>query len=477
MNKNPLAKAIRRVFEKNIVNTAYYFPGSGDNSPEGRQKKQRIDNFIKAINGFLQKSGLAPCNTTDLQLDERKLIHFALQLSGYIRDAQKELHDLQDKYACDPDLIELYQASAHYTVACSGKVPGNKYVFEENKDYCFWKVENPQHLDSSAYTPVENGVSLKPCLIMAMPFHIKPTPEELQKWSYLYMHDSFENRRIFGSEVDVYLAHFPIEQPRGEKFSLALRTIRDPQNFYADTDMRFVVRHFSPLIGKDLQFDRNYRIVDGQPYSPETFKQNMARVTILGYCAGTHHAHRWINAVERLAGQLYSEKDVKQALSNVFVITYAALPMLKENKYSGAHFMSNFENDQMRKEPFIKMFRPQMYEQVKYTGKQAPARITAMPDHRNFIIAHKLAPQLDIIDRKSGIITIPNPENGHHIGFITTPNLSAEDNFPYYQFRTVLENAALGKRGLKVFEVRNFDNADYVLKSYAALAARKDLGH
>ena len=474
MKNNPLAKPIKQVFENNIINTAYYFPSMENNSAESLQKKQRINKFVTAINEFFIKSGLTPCDTTNLELDEKKLIHFALQLSGYIRDAQKELDDLKNQFARDEDLIKLYQASAHYTVACSGKVPGNKYVFEENKDYCFWKIEDPQKLHASKYTAIQDNIAVKPCLIMSMPFHIKPTQDEVQKWSYLYMHDAFRNKNIFGSAVDVYLAHFPIEQPRGEKFSLALQTMKNPQEFYADTDMRFVTRHLSSFIGENLQFDEAYNIIGGKAHSPEEFKQNMSKITIVGYCAGTHHSHRWINAVEHLAKQLYKEKDIKEALSNVFVITYAALPILKENKYSGAHFMSNFENDKMKKEPFIKMFSPETYEKVKYIKDEAPARITTMPDKRNFIIAHKLAPSLEIIDKNSSIITIPNPENGHHIGFITTPNLNAEDNFPSYQFRTVLENAALGKRGIQVFDVREFNDVNYVLKSYSAIAARKD---
>lgn len=473
MNNNPLAKTIGRIFEKNIAETSYYFPNTeyGD-----EQKKQRVTGFVNAINTFLTKSGVPAVNTDHLAIDENKLIHFALQLSGYIRDAQKELHDLKDKYAVDADLIDLYRASAHYTVACSGKVKGNKYYFEESKDYCFWKVENPQNLNTSAYTNADGKTDPKRrCLIMSMPFHIKVSQEEIRKWTYLYMHDSLQNKNIFGSQVDVYLAHFPIEQPRGEKFSLSLQTIRNPKDFFAGVDMKFAIRNLSPFIGKDLRFDADNRIVGGSVYSPEEFKKNLSRLTIMGYCAGSHHAHRWLNALEQLSLQIYDRNTVNEAMKNIFFVSYASLPVQKENKYSGAHFISNFEHDRMQKEPFVKMFRPELYEQVKYTTGSGPARITTLPDRRNFIIAHKLVKELKIIDNLEKIITIPNPENGHHIGFITTPNLASEDNFPYYQFRTVLENAALGKRGVNVFDARNFHNYNQVLQNLAAISNRRSL--
>lgn len=473
MNNNPLAKTIGRIFQKNIADTSYYFPNIGY---EDKQKEQRITAFVNAINAFLTKSGVPAVDTRDLEIDENKLIHFALQLSGYIRDAQKDLHKLKDQYATDPDLIDLYRASAHYTVACSGKVKNNKYYFEESKDYCFWKVEDPQHLKTSDYTDANGKINpRRRCLIMSMPFHIKVTPEEIRKWTYLYMHDSFENKNIFGSEVDVYLAHFPIEQPRGEKFALALQTTRSPENFFSDVDMNFVTRNLSPFIGKNLQFDEKNNIIGGTPYSPEEFKENLSHITLMSYCAGTQHAHRWINVLEHLAKQIYPEDTVKEGMKNIFMVSYASLPMMKENKYSGAHFLSNFENDQMQKEPFVKMFRPELYEKVKYKTGSSPARITTLPDRRNFIIAHKLARELRIIDNMEKITTIPNPENGHHIGFITTPNLASEDNFPYYQFRTVLENASLGKRGVNVFDLRNFHNNNLALQNLATIGNRRSL--
>ena len=45
------------------------------------------------------------------------------------------------------------------------------------------------------------------------------------------------------------------------------------------------------------------------------------------------------------------------------------------------------------------------------------------------------------------------------MGVITHPNANSWHNYPLLQFRTVLENASLGKRGVRVFDKRtNINN-------------------
>ena len=98
-----------------------------------------------------------------------------------------------------------------------------------------------------------------------------------------------------------------------------------------------------------------------------------------------------INAFERLSRQFYSAETTAEALKNIFVVSYAFLPAQKESKYSGVHFMSNFADDNLRKEPFVKMFNPELYEQVKYRqGDGSQARVTQMPDGRNYVVALNL---------------------------------------------------------------------------------------
>lgn len=464
MNNNPLAAAIRNAFIKHVLEKPLVEDRheASQNTIGNILKNKRICLFEQAINRFLTNSGQPPVQMSSQFADEKNLLTFSLQLSGYIRDAQKALDKLSNAHACDPDLINLYRAAAKYSADCSGKIKGSKYVFREHCDYRFWKINNTDTLANAEF--IGGGFSINPQrhnLIISMPFHIKDTQEELQNWSNKFLNDTLDNKRVFGSEVDVYLAHFPIEQPRGEKFALALETIRNPQNYFEEVDMRFVRQHLLHFIGRDIRLDKQNRVIAGQPHNPETFKEN-CRITFLNYCAGGAHVHRWINAFSHVASQLYDRSTTEEALKNMFVISYAFLPVQKENKYSGAHFMSSFADDKMRKEPFIKMFNPELYEQSKYRpGTGCPIRISTMPDNRNYIIPMNLPENFAVYDKQHGKQPLPDLENGHHMGVITRRNANSLANYPYRQFLTVLENASLGYRGLNVFNRRESEQNAY----------------
>ncbi len=458
MNNNPLAAAIRNAFIHNVLNKPLEQEKEdfSKNSIENIIRNKRICLFEKAINRFLINSGQKPVSGTSQFADEKNLLTFSLQLSGYIRDAQKALDKLTSAQACDPDLIKLYQAAAKYSADCSGRIKGSKYVFKEHCDYLFWKINNTDKLSNAEF--ISENIYINPQrknLIISMPFHINGTQEELQNWSTKFLNDTLDNKQVFGSQVDVYMAHFPIEQPRGEKFALSLTTIRNPENHFEDVDMKFVKQHLLHFIGQDIRLDKHNHVIEGQAFDSETFKKN-CKITFLDYCAGGAHVHRWINAFSHVASQLYDAKTTQEALANMFVISHAFLPIQKESKYSGAHFMSSFANDKMRKEPFIKMFNPELYEQTKYRpDTSAPARITIMPDNRNYVIALNLPEDFAVYDEHHNKQSLPDLENGHHMAVITKKNANSLSNYPYQQFITVLENASLGQRGLNVFNHRD----------------------
>ena len=114
MNNNPLAVAIRNAFIKNVLEKPFV-----ENKEEAAQntiknilKNRRICLFEQAINRFLIASGQPPVQMSSQFADEKNLLTFSLQLSGYIRDAQKALDKLSNIHACNPALINLYRAAA-----------------------------------------------------------------------------------------------------------------------------------------------------------------------------------------------------------------------------------------------------------------------------------------------------------------------------------------------------------------------------
>ncbi len=472
---NPLAADIHRVFEKDIFNTRseIYAYGGEKSTEEKIMHFKRTTRFVDSINRFFIKCGQKPFLMNGTEANEKNLLNFALQLSGYIRDAQGALDKLSDTYARDEDIIQLYRAAANYTVACNGKIAGSKYYFEHNKDYCFWKIDNPQDIANSNFSEVHGQLPTDTkMLILSMPFHIKPQNDELRKWTYEYMHDIFQ-APTWKQNVEIYIAHFPIEQPRGEKFALALKTMKHGNEYFEPVDMQFVALHLKDFIGRNLQIDTNGTVISGEPYSLDELSANLRRINCFGYCAGAAHAHRWINAINHIGKQIYPPKELEQAMPNIFMASYAFLPSHQHNLYSGAHFMSNHVDDTMRKEPFIKMFNPETYEAVKCNQEDNGTRITVMPDKRNFVIASELPPDLLVIDQKNSLKRISNQENGHHIAFITTPNINSADNFPQRMFANVLRNAVDGYRGEDVFTARNLTSPNDILRN-AAIVGRQN---
>ena len=475
---NPLAADIHRVFKKIYDSRSEIFAYNGDkNAREKILRFRRTSRFIDSINCFFIKCGQKPFLMSGTEVDERRLLKFALQLSGYIRDAQGSLNKLKDFYALDNDLIQLYHAAALYTVACNGKISGSKYHFEHHKDYCFWHIDNPKNLATSTFSPIERPLETgRKTLILSMPFHIKPQESELRKWSFEYMHDIFKEPP-FDDNIDIYLAHFPIEQPRGEKFVLTMQTIKNDIDYFEPMDLHFVNNYLKPFIARDLQIDDRGRVLSCQPYDAKQLEENFRNLNFFGYCAGGAHAHRWVNTFHYIGQQIYLSEQLEKAMQNIFVANYAFLPAHQHNLYSGVHFMSNYVDDTLRKEPFIKMFNPEMYETVRYNHEVGGAKITVMPDGRNFVIASELPQDLVIVDQNKNLKRIPNQENGHHIAFVTSTNFGDGDNFAGKMLTNVLANAVCGYRGEEVLSSHNLHTPNDVIRNAAIIGQRKHYGY
>ena len=126
MYNNPIAQIVRNAFIENVSRKELIqnIEDPKVNTIGNILRNRRITLFEKAINRFLQKSGLPDIPPISQYVNEKNLLTFSLQLSGYIRDAQQELDKLSNKHACDPDLIKLYEAAAKYSVDCNEKIEG-----------------------------------------------------------------------------------------------------------------------------------------------------------------------------------------------------------------------------------------------------------------------------------------------------------------------------------------------------------------
>lgn len=456
---NPFAKIFRDGLTKDVLDQSLILDYNNiDNAP------LRVKKFILSLNKLFKSALLPPVCITNYQIDETKLINYAQLLRGYMRDAQPLFPTLTIKQVCDENIIDVFHAAGQYVAACNNKVKGYKHIVNNDAPYIFWKIDVKKGLDNADFEITKKEISPNnKNLLLFMPFRIKSEENELKNWLKKYWHNSLDSD-VFKKNIDIYTIHFPINKSRGSKVHSNLKTIENPNSYIEDLDIDLIKQHFLPVLGKNIKLNDKNQIIAGSPHSNDEFIANCKNLTLVGYCAGTADAHRYVMGIQEFARQLYNTDVVKEAMKNIFIVSYSFLPPQKHNPYSGAHFITN---NREFYEPFSKLNAPELYEQVRYESQSSlPARVSLMPDRQNYIISQPQPEKLVIFDK--GIKVINDKEYGHDISHVTGTRLG--DNFSQQQFCTVLENAAQGKRGNDVFTNRNPINYNNQLMSYATLA-------
>ncbi len=456
MINNPFASVFRQAFIDDVLKTAIYTPRLMVNHPP------RVKNFMNELNKFLRTAGEAPILYQTYSIDERKILDYALFLRGYMRDAQNVLANLKQEHACDKDMIKLFEASAHYAVACN-KVIGDKRSFSNDADYRFWKVDLKNGLKYATYEHMNGFANAnKRNLFLFMPFRLKDNETQLQKWLYHNMNKTLDNKEVFNENIDTYVIHFPIQKSRSSNIASLLKTIRHPKEYFDKEDMDFVKSHWLHFVGQDIKLDKNNKVISGKALSDEQLVQNFKNITIFSYCAGSANAHRCLTALQSITSQIYDEKTTQKAMQQILLISYGFLPIEQKLSYSGVHFYTNAKSDDGRREPFVNLNNHTLYEKTKCTNDtQFPAKISMMPDKRNYVIA--LAFNEAIYAVKNGSFEIlKDGEFGHSMANVNTINTADRNNFANNLFVSVLENGSLGKRAgggiLQLTNPRTIDN-------------------
>lgn len=455
MNNNPFAKIFKSALIDDVLSKSILL--SHNNS---EQTPSRIKIFLEELNRFFMSSGEVPVHLQNYAINEKALLSYALFLRGYMRDAQKVLQNIESKYTCDTDMLRLFEASSHYAVACNGKIKGSNHVYDNEVGYLFCKVDLSKGIVNARFARQENSINPeRKNLVLFMPFRIKNNELELKKWLYKNMYTSLDNPQVFGKDTDVYVAYFPIQKSRCAKISSTIKTVINPKNYTETQDVDLVKQAFLPLLASNIKIDDDGQVLQAETYTPAQLKKNFANMTFMSYCAGTADAHRVVTVMRHISEQLYSKDDTQKALQNLFIVSYGFLPLQKYSDYSGAHFFSNEVHDNYKKEPFAKMNNPEMYEFCKFRNENLlPAKVTLMPDQRNFVVALKNDSSFTIVDNKEKLIEICDTEFGHNIAHVTASRLGYD--FGSQQFKTVLENAVSGKRGTDVFYRQRHGEAD-----------------
>lgn len=459
---NPYATVFRKAFYKDVLNNAICIPESADSKP------QRVIKFMNNLNSFLMQSGEAPIEYQHYSFDEHKLFEYALFLRGYMRDAQSILVNLKQEQATSPSLIKLFSDASQYVVACNHKL-NDKRIFNNEVDYRIWKINMQDGLENASYYPVNQKINTKKQnLFLIMPFRIKDDEEQLSKWLFHNMRDTLNNSAIFSNKVDSYVVHYPIQKSRSSNIVSVLKTIRFPDDYIETQDVKFIRDNLLHFIGENIKINDKAEVISGKPYSDEQLKANMSKITMVTYCAATVIAHRTVNALHKITSSLYGEKVSRDAMANIFISSYGFLPIKNECLYSGIHFFSNRIDDYNKKEPFVNLNNHELYEKTKCIDKNSPARISQMPDGKNFVVAFNLPESVTTIQNGEFKVFYDN-EHGHSMSNINTINISDKDNYSHNLFKTVLENSSLGYRGMNVMSMPKQHNINNILTNYALL--------
>lgn len=445
MKDNPFAEIFRDAFYKDVLQGSIYTPTHYTAHPA------RVKSFMRQLNHFISTAGRAPIMYPKYAFDEHKLFEYALFLRGYMRDSQNVLAHLEQKHAIDEDLISLFKASSEYVVACNGKI-GDKRTFDNSVGYKVWKANLSHGLQNAEYSPLQHHVSAqRHNLFLFMPFRVKGTEEMLNKWMYMNLRQSLDGTD-FRENVDTYVVHYPIQKSRSSNITSVLKTLRFNDTFYENEDMAFVKAHWLLLIAQNIELNEQNKVVSANPYTTSELAENFRNITIFSYCAGTANAHRCLNVLHDITRQIYGEDTANTALQNVFVNSYGFLPVRDNLRYSGVHFYTNASDDDNRREPFVNLNNHTLYEKTKVSGSDTPARLSLLPDGRNYILAMKLPEKLAFMQDEQ-IQELTDGEFGHNMANISTPNLYDKDNYAHNVFKNILLNSSMGKRGTDVLQL------------------------
>lgn len=469
MKNNPFAKVFADAFYKDVLDGAVFTPTHKTEHP------RRVKSFMRQLNHFISTSGETPIIYPKYAFDEHKLFEYALFLRGYMRDSQNVLAHLKQEYAVDNDLISLFNASSEYVMACNGKI-GDKRTFDNTVGYKVWKTDLTAGLAQASYQPVTEQISAqRHNLFLFMPFRIKDSEEMVNKWILNTMRHSLDNP-VYNDDVDVYVVHYPIQKSRSSNVTSVLKTLQMNESFYEPEDWVFVKNNWLQFIADDIELNSSNKVISATPYSAEKLAQNFKNITIFSYCAGTANAHRCLNALYEITRQIYDEKTADKAMSEVFVSSYGFLPVRDKLRYSGIHFYTNAVNDENRREPFVNLNNHTLYEQTKVSGTDLPAKLSVMPDGRNYILAFKLADKIGFY-QDNHLEQITDGEFGHNMANISTPNIYDCNNYAHNVFKTVLANSSIGLRGNKVLSVEKSISPDNTLLHSVILAQMQKLKH
>ncbi|MBP5353400.1 MAG: hypothetical protein J6Y91_06555, partial [Alphaproteobacteria bacterium] len=292
MLNNPFAGVFRQAFIKDVLNDAVQTP------VQIKQHPERVRLFMDSLNHFLKSAGQPPILYQKYAFNEHKLFEYALFLRGYMRDSQKILASLEQKYATDEHLIDLFQASSEYIVACNHQLH-DKRVFDNNVAYHFWKIDLQDGLPNAHYLPQQPAPE-KHNLFLFMPFRVTDDEKTLNKWLYANMRDTLNNQEVFVKNVDTFVVFYPIQKSRASNITSLLKTIRDGNTYFEKQDMAYVQKNWLHFIAQDIQTNDNGDVISAKPYSKEQLFSNLRRMTVFSYCAGTANAHRCLNALYKV---------------------------------------------------------------------------------------------------------------------------------------------------------------------------------
>lgn len=398
---NPYAEIFYNNFKQTFL--------TPENAQENAANSPRILKFVDCLNTFLTEA--APekdlhINPSGYKIDNKKCADYILSIRAQMIASSKYLPDITEQDTRSPEIIEFFENIKDICIASSSKL-------YEDFDYDIFKLDKEHQLlkedDDIPDKDTKNifffGVN-------------RSNRQNMEDVNYYFQHatkDLFKQAEFANTEV--YSVNMPTCFPEEIAASTILKTINYPQSFN-DAERYFVEEYWSHFVGKDLSFDEDGKVAEGEAYSPEELEKNLSNIKIFSYCAGAGNAHRCLNALKHISQQLYDKTTVENAWKKIDVISFAFPLEAEKSDYNHISLICN-DKDPTNPETVVKTNFPSQYKQIKLnTADKGSLKITNQ-SHTKYI-ALQLNKNTPIFDHNGNDVSRQiNNRNGHRLQNIT----------------------------------------------------------
>lgn len=429
VKNNPYANVFYNDFQQRFIKP--------ENKDDNAVVADKFRPFVKILNDFLaQNTNDKPQVKADgYKISSKEWVDFILSLRATMIANATKIDTLSEKYSRSPEIIGFFEKVKDFCIANSSKLQAefDYDVFKRNK--ATGKLETADDWPDTDKKSV-------------FFWGVNRSGNNIEEVNRMFRHST---KDLFDDEIfvkaDIYSVAMPNSFPEEIAASTILQTIEKPQDF-RDCDRFFAEEYWSEYVGKDLAFDEEGKIIEGEAYSTDELAKKLQNLKIISYCAGAANAHRSLNALKNIAAQLYDEPDLDKAWKNIQVVSYA-FPLENEKiDYNCTAIMCNDVRNLNNPETVILTNFPTQYRKL-YCPEGQDVKISSEDNCRYVALAlPENVPEFSHEGKK--VSRVINNRNGHRLQNVTAKNAESH-NFEVMRY---IVNCALNDEKVEDAKIR-----------------------